>query len=125
MTPKDKIIHRVKVLNLPSKETVQIKKLFNTHGIKKFKKAPQWNYAYITFDSKIAAQETMATLNGIQFKKRTLATEYAQISEEVFRQRFFPPPPPQQQQKQQQQNEKVDNRNFAERLADQVTPLYK
>jgi hypothetical protein len=58
----------------------------------------------------------MATLSGMVFKKRTLATEYAQISELAFRERFSPPPAPQ---------ETFDPRSFAERLADQVTPLYK
>jgi hypothetical protein len=53
MASPDKIIHRVKVLNLPPKDTVPIKKLFNAHGILKYKKAPQWNYAYINFDVRI------------------------------------------------------------------------
>lgn len=27
-----------------------VKKLFGNYGVTKYKKAPQWNYAYINFD---------------------------------------------------------------------------
>ncbi|ORZ05454.1 S-adenosyl-L-methionine-dependent methyltransferase [Absidia repens] len=125
---EEKIVHRVKVQNLPIKETPQVKRFLNSHGILKYKKAPQWTYAYINFESEQAAKEAMTTLNGVSFKKRILSTEYTPISEEIFRQRFRPQPkrpevsslpnttPP---------LSASDNKTFAEQLADQVTPLYK
>lgn len=70
------------------------------------------------------AKEAMQKLEGIEFKKKTLSTEYSTINKEVYRARF-------------QAKEKAslsmtaaaaadnDTRSPAERLADQVTPLYK
>lgn len=46
----EKIIHRVKVLNLPMHEVANVKKLFTSLGLKRHKKAPAWDYAFLTFD---------------------------------------------------------------------------
>lgn len=43
-------LHRVKVLNLPSHESAAIKKFFRNQGIERYKKAPNWRYAYLTFE---------------------------------------------------------------------------
>jgi tRNA (uracil-5-)-methyltransferase len=64
----------------------------------------------------------MAKLQGVEFKKRMLSTEYSKVSEKTFRERF-------ETKKKQQQTEalssELDTRTPAEKLADQVTPLYK
>lgn len=64
----------------------------------------------------------MQKLEGIEFKKKTLATEYSTINKEVYRARF--------QAKENASSMTAaaadnDTRSPAERLADQVTPLYK
>jgi hypothetical protein len=46
----NKIIHRVKIVNLPSREMGTVKKLLQTYDLHKFKKAPKWDYAYMNFE---------------------------------------------------------------------------
>ena len=58
----------------------------------------------------------MKKLEGVEFKKKSLTTEYTVVAKDVFRERF---------QAQQPVEEEEDPRSFAERLADQVTPLHK
>jgi tRNA (uracil-5-)-methyltransferase len=63
----------------------------------------------------------MTKLQGVEFKKRILSTEYSKISEKTFRERF-------EVKKKKQIKElssELDTRTPAEKLADQVTPLYK
>jgi tRNA (uracil-5-)-methyltransferase len=47
-----KFIHRVKIVNLPSREMGTVKKLLQTYDLHKFKKAPKWDYAYMSFEVK-------------------------------------------------------------------------
>lgn len=47
---EDSIIHRVKILNLPTHEMGSIKKLFQGLDLNKYKKAPKWDYAYMHFE---------------------------------------------------------------------------
>lgn len=44
---KNEFIHRVKILNLPPHEINSTKRLLQSHGIYKFKKAPKWEYAFL------------------------------------------------------------------------------
>ncbi|KAI7884838.1 S-adenosyl-L-methionine-dependent methyltransferase [Lichtheimia hyalospora FSU 10163] len=117
------VLHRVKVLNLPSHESAAIKKFFRNQGIERYKKAPNWRYAYLTFEADGPAKEAMQKLEGVVFKKKTLTTEYSTINKEVYRERF--------QAKNSKENASTtmpadnDTRSPAERLADQVTPLHK
>ncbi|CAO3628250.1 unnamed protein product [Cunninghamella blakesleeana] len=125
------IIHRVKVQNLPTKEMASIKKLFGNYGVTKYKKAPQWTYAYVNFDTEKGAVDLMNRLNDVTFKKKMIKTEYTQMLESEYRNRF--------QQKNNESIEKkekkkdnendeellLDTRTPSEKLADQVTPLYK
>ncbi|KAI9248559.1 S-adenosyl-L-methionine-dependent methyltransferase [Phascolomyces articulosus] len=112
-------LHRVKVLNLPTHENSAIKKFLQSHGVDRFKKAPKWRYAFVNFESEEAAQELMKKLEGVDFKKKTLTTEYSLVNKEAYRERF--------QSKQKERIEQVENdtRTHAERLADQVTPLHR
>ncbi|KAI8384413.1 S-adenosyl-L-methionine-dependent methyltransferase [Radiomyces spectabilis] len=113
-------LHRVKVTNLPERELAAVKKLFKSMGFSRYKKAPTWDYAYINFDSESEARDAMARLEGLDFKKRLLKTEYVQIAEEDYRKRF-------QGKKNAKPEEEAeeDPRTPAERLADQVTPFHK
>lgn len=61
----------------------------------------------------------MSKLEGIEFKKKTLATEYSKVSEKAFRSRF------EAKKKKNEDIVEIDARTPNERLADQVTPLYK
>ncbi|ORZ01558.1 S-adenosyl-L-methionine-dependent methyltransferase [Syncephalastrum racemosum] len=121
---KDRLLHRVKVLNLPRHENAAIKRLFQSFELGPFKKAPKWEYAFLNFETEGAAQEAMKKLEGVEFKRKTLQTEYMPVSEEEYRQRFqqktSTPAVMDEQQKQQEQ----DTRSPAQRLADQVTPLH-
>ncbi|KAG1505197.1 hypothetical protein G6F46_010512 [Rhizopus delemar] len=117
---KEAFIYRVKVLNLPKHEMSSIKKLFDTLDLHKFKKAPKWDYAYLNFETEEAAKAAMMKIDGREFKKRVLVTEYTKVSEESFRTRFET-----KKKKESEQEEKEDLRTPAEMLADQVTPLYK
>ncbi len=67
-----------------------------------------------------AAKAAMMKIDGREFKKRVLVTEYTKVSEEAFRARFET-----KKKKESEQEEKEDLRTPAEMLADQVTPLYK
>ncbi|CAO3646053.1 unnamed protein product [Cunninghamella echinulata] len=123
----ESIIHRVKVQNLPTKEMASVKKLFTNYGVTKYKKAPQWNYAYVNFDTEKGALDLINKINGVKFKKNILNTEYTQILESEYRNRF------QQKNKisiekkceERKEEELLDTRTPSEKLADQVTPLYK
>ncbi|KAL0081403.1 S-adenosyl-L-methionine-dependent methyltransferase [Phycomyces blakesleeanus] len=112
-------IHRVKVLNLPTKDMNSVSTLFKSLGVKQFKKSPRWDYAYINFKTEEAAREAMQKLEGTQLRKNTIATEYSSISEEAFNKRH------EDKRKEASEILSNDSRTPAEKLADQVTPLYK
>ncbi|KAI8072475.1 S-adenosyl-L-methionine-dependent methyltransferase [Gongronella butleri] len=122
------VLHRVKVVNLPTRESAAIKKFFQAHEITKFKKAPQWNYAYLTFASEEEATAAMRKLNGQLLKKYTIGTEYSQIKEDEFRNRFQARAKAVADSASDSSSvssvEEQDNRTPAERLLDQVTPLH-
>lgn len=120
---EDRLLHRVKVLNLPRHENAAIKRLFQSYELGPFKKAPKWEYAFVNFESEAAAREAMKKLEGVEFKRKTLQAEYMPVSEDAYRKRF--------QQKttasaaaDEQQPRQDDTRSPAQRLADQVTPLH-
>ncbi|KAI8352892.1 S-adenosyl-L-methionine-dependent methyltransferase, partial [Blakeslea trispora] len=99
----EEVIHRVKILNLPPHEMGSVKKLLQRLDLhQRYKKAPKWDYAYLNFE-------------------RLLTTEYIKVDQKAFRARF--------EAKSKAQEAKavaeMDTRLPAERLADQVTPLYK
>jgi tRNA (uracil-5-)-methyltransferase len=62
----------------------------------------------------------MSKLNGVTFKKKVLSTEYSKVSEQVFRTRFEA-----KKKAIEDISKELDPRTPAEKLADQVTPLYK
>ena len=62
----------------------------------------------------------MLKLNGVTFKKRVLSTEYNKVSDQIHRTRFEA-----KKKALEELPKEVDPRTPAERLADQVTPLYK
>ncbi|KAG0168509.1 tRNA methyltransferase 2, partial [Apophysomyces sp. BC1034] len=117
---EDQVIHRVKVLNLPNQEVAVVKKLFKSFGWTRFKKAPKWDYAFITCDTEEEAREVIKKLDNYEFKKRVLKAEYFGVSKKAHSERF------QKKKDGEQQGEEVeDPRTPAERLADQVTPFHK
>ncbi|KAI9310932.1 S-adenosyl-L-methionine-dependent methyltransferase [Dichotomocladium elegans] len=101
------LLHRVKVMNLPMHESASIKKFFQTLGVERFRKAPNWKYAFLTFE-------------------KTLSTEYSTVSKEIYRARF-------QEKKSSGGGPETlgdkcfseDTRSPSEQLADQVTPMHK
>ncbi|CAO3695142.1 unnamed protein product [Rhizopus stolonifer] len=119
MSSPEVYIHRVKVLNLPKHEMGTIKKFFDTLDLHRFKKAPKWDYAYFNFETEEAARLAMTKLEGKEFKKHVLATEYAKISQATFRSRF------EAKKDNETKTKDIETRSPAEMLADQVTPLYK
>ncbi|OBZ86355.1 tRNA (uracil-5-)-methyltransferase A [Choanephora cucurbitarum] len=122
VVPSEHVIHRVKILNLPPHEMGSIKKLLQRLDLnQRYKKAPKWDYAYLNFETEEAAKAAIDKLKGVEFKKRLLTTEYIKVDQKVLHARF--------EAKKKVQEEKAiveaDTRLPAERLADQVTPLYK
>lgn len=61
----------------------------------------------------------MTKLEGKEFKKHVLTTEYAKISQATFRSRF------EAKKDIETKTKDIETRSPAEMLADQVTPLYK
>ncbi|RCI05929.1 tRNA methyltransferase 2, partial [Rhizopus stolonifer] len=115
-TTSESYIHRVKILNLPAHELGPIKKFLQQLDLHhRFKKAPKWDYAYLHCESEAAARAAIAKLDGIHYKKRALSTEYSKVDEMAFRSRF---------ESKKKQDVEPETRTPAERLADQVTPLY-
>lgn len=47
-TEGQQIVHRVKVTNLPDKDLSLIKNYLKNLGYNRFKKAPKWNFGFIT-----------------------------------------------------------------------------
>ncbi|KAF7724754.1 tRNA methyltransferase 2 [Apophysomyces ossiformis] len=119
---EDQVIHRVKVNNLPGREVAVVKKLFQSMGLSRFKKAPKWDYAYITCDTEEEAQEVIKKLDGYEFKKRVLKAEYVSVTRQEHSERFQRND---KKAKGEQAEEEEDTRPPAERLADQVTPFHK
>ncbi|KAJ3320989.1 tRNA methyltransferase 2 [Boothiomyces sp. JEL0866] len=87
-------------------------KILETHKVKytKIKIAPKWTYAVISFENNGDYNVAKSKLDGVEFKGKKLFTK-----ENVVQQREAPPP-----------KEFVDDgRTPEERIADQVTPLWK
>lgn len=49
----EKIVHRIKVSNLPERDISLVKKYFKGLGFNRFSKGPMWSYALITLDVNI------------------------------------------------------------------------
>ncbi|KAI9485396.1 MAG: S-adenosyl-L-methionine-dependent methyltransferase [Benjaminiella poitrasii] len=98
----NKLVHRVKISNLPTHELASIRKLLQSFDIYKYKKAPQWDYAYLNFE-------------------KVLSAEYSKIHEKsLFRRHNIT------ESKEQKELPKIeDTRTPAEKLADQVTCLHR
>ncbi|KAI8370452.1 S-adenosyl-L-methionine-dependent methyltransferase [Radiomyces spectabilis] len=97
----DAAIHRVKIFNLPSKDNSAVKRLFESLGIKRLRKSPQWDYGFLNFQNE------------------TLKTKYIKISQEEIDKQF------EAKKKAVTEELQQDHRTPAEQLADQVTPLAK
>lgn len=59
----------------------------------------------------------MSKLQGVEFKKQIISTEYKQVSEQAFKVKF--------EAKKKSSVDVNDTRTPTERIADQVTPLHK
>lgn len=67
----------------------------------------------------------MQKLEGVEFKKRALTTEYSTINKEVYRARFQAKTAKENASSSSTTAADNDTRSPAERLADQVTPLHR
>ncbi|KAI8991517.1 S-adenosyl-L-methionine-dependent methyltransferase [Mycotypha africana] len=125
--PKVNLVHRVKVFHLPEREVGPVRKYFQKLGYNRVKKAPQWNFCYITVDSEEEARKCLEVVKSCVFKKKQLTAEYVVESEQSHRERF------QRQENKKKgkkdndtpQGDENDTRTPAEKLADQVTPLWR
>lgn len=50
---KADVIHRIRVTNLPRSDMPTLKKFFKNQGYTRFKKAPKWDYCFLTVDVRI------------------------------------------------------------------------
>lgn len=72
---KNEFIHRVKILNLPPHEINSTKRLLQSHGIYKFKKAPKWEYAFLNCevsDMNRSIMKLSNSINNILFRQKKL-----------------------------------------------------
>ncbi|KAI8085810.1 S-adenosyl-L-methionine-dependent methyltransferase [Gilbertella persicaria] len=124
-TKKQKLdlIHRVKVTNLPERELASIKKFIKERGYNRIKKAPEWNYAFITVNSEAEALQCVEIFNQAEFKHRKLKGEYIVQTEQEHRDRFQKPK--KKKNRNQPEFDENDTRTPAEKLADQVTPFWR
>ncbi|ORE02819.1 S-adenosyl-L-methionine-dependent methyltransferase [Rhizopus microsporus var. microsporus] len=113
----DNVLHRVRVSNLPQIDYASLKKFLKAQGYTRLKKAPKWNYCFITVNNEEEAMECVKKLDRHTFKKNELKAEYDPTSEVEYRERFS--------KKKKQQADPNDTRTSAEKLADQVTPFWR
>ncbi|KAI9021515.1 S-adenosyl-L-methionine-dependent methyltransferase [Phycomyces nitens] len=119
--PEPTYIYRVKVTNLPVRDSSTTKKFFQKLGYSRFKKAPEWDYAFITFTTKEEAENAEKQLNGLKLKRDIIGAEVVVTTEDSYRKRFMS----KAAEKKQQEENANDTRTPSEKLADQVTPLHK
>ncbi|ORX47174.1 S-adenosyl-L-methionine-dependent methyltransferase [Hesseltinella vesiculosa] len=118
---ESKLLHQVRVDNLPMSDIKEIKQFLKDKGFQSISKAPKWRYAMCTFESEAEAQQAMDNLKDVQYKGKLLTTKSFTQSEESYRDRFN------KKKKNNKKNEPApedDTRTPAERLAFQVTPLF-
>ncbi|KAI9281095.1 S-adenosyl-L-methionine-dependent methyltransferase [Sporodiniella umbellata] len=111
------VIHRVKVTNLPQAEMSQLKKFFKNEGYTRFKKAPKWSYCFLTVDTEEEALSCVKNLHGKMIKKNVLTAAYDPADQQEHRERFI--------KGKKSEPDPEDTRTSAEKLADQVTPLWR
>ncbi|RUP50139.1 hypothetical protein BC936DRAFT_140227 [Jimgerdemannia flammicorona] len=116
------IVWRLRVGNLPKyMEPKGLKKILVKMDIEeaKVKKAPKWNYGFLTFKSKATLEDAQKKLDGFKVRDNTLSIENCNTTEDAHRFRF--------DNRAAQVREKIpiDARAAAEKLAEQVTPYYK
>lgn len=119
--------HRIKVTNLPVRELPAVKKYFKKLGYNRIKKAPEWDFGFITVDSEEEAQKCLEVVNNSTFKNRQLAGEYITETVQEHRDKFMNGNRGGKKGKRNQPmvDDKDDTRTPAEKLADQVTPLWR
>jgi RNA recognition motif. (a.k.a. RRM, RBD, or RNP domain) len=116
----EEIIFKLRVGNLGKFiQTTQVKKLLSSYDIifKNAKTAPKWDFAIVTFQSRSDLDAAVTALNGKVYKKQTIET--AILKEESIKSRSDA------RQKDMNKRDAEDTRTAAERIADQVTPLWK
>ncbi|KAG1471645.1 hypothetical protein G6F56_002004 [Rhizopus delemar] len=113
---KADVIHRIRVTNLPRSDMPTLKKFFKNQGYTRFKKAPKWDYCFLTVDTEEEAMACVKALDGLNLRKNKLEAKYDPANQSQHRERFNNKKP---------QADPKDTRTSAEKLADQVTPLWR
>ncbi|CAO3671809.1 unnamed protein product [Rhizopus stolonifer] len=93
-----------------------LKKFFKNQGYTRFKKAPKWDYCFLTVDTEEEAMACVKALDGLNLRKNKLEAKYDPANQSQHRERFNNKKP---------QADPKDTRTSAEKLADQVTPLWR
>ncbi|KAI9470893.1 MAG: S-adenosyl-L-methionine-dependent methyltransferase [Benjaminiella poitrasii] len=124
-TKKQKVnmVYRVKVTNLPKTDMSTVRKYFKKLGYTRVKKAPKWDYAFITVDTEEEANECLKTMKESTFKNRTLSGEIIIETEEEHRNKMSGGR--RKGGNRDAIQDEDDTRTPAEKLADQVTPLWR
>ncbi|KAI9313152.1 S-adenosyl-L-methionine-dependent methyltransferase [Dichotomocladium elegans] len=115
--PVEEYTHRIKITSIP-KDAKQLRKHLLEMGYK-MTKAPKWNHGIINASSQKEAEEIAEKLNGYLYKNKPLQATYIREPKPDYTKRK------EKKGKNKHVNDKNDTRTFAERLADQVTPLHK
>ncbi|KAI8092991.1 S-adenosyl-L-methionine-dependent methyltransferase [Halteromyces radiatus] len=119
-----KSLYRVTVSNLPVYEIGGIKKLLNDAGLKRIKKAPEWTYAHCFADTKEEAEAAANQLQNQQYKGKALDIKWEAISPQEHRQAKVTGKK-KNKQKAKMWEDLGPDLDPHERLAYQVTPLFK
>ncbi|CAO3648323.1 unnamed protein product [Mucor hiemalis] len=117
------MVHRVKVTNLPDKDLSVIKNYLKGLGYNCFKKAPKWNFGFITVNSEAEAKEAVHKLSNITYKGAQLNAEYIPETQDQIRNHSSKKG--KGKGKKAFINPEDDTRTPSDMLSDQVTPFWK
>ncbi|KAI7899941.1 S-adenosyl-L-methionine-dependent methyltransferase [Cokeromyces recurvatus] len=117
------MVYRVKVNNLPRAEMEGIRTFFKKMGYVRVSKAPRWTYAFISVDTEQEAQECVKTINECVYKNTPLSAEILIQTEDEFRNRSNT----RTKRRKGSNKDEIENdaRTPAEKLSDQVTPMWR
>ncbi|KAI8912169.1 S-adenosyl-L-methionine-dependent methyltransferase [Powellomyces hirtus] len=115
---------RVRIDNMNSyansKEILKLCKKLEINNVENCKKAPKWEYAFLMFKTEEDRTDAIKKLNGQEYKKKILEVTHANEVQRAGMQGMQG-----RAQRDVAADGKDDGRTPAERLADQITPLWK
>ncbi|KAG2226720.1 hypothetical protein INT45_001067 [Circinella minor] len=122
---EDETRHRIRVSNFNKHDWKKVKKYLLELGCKTMSKSPKWDYGIITASSEEEALDMMKKLENAKFKGKLLKSVHIREAKEDYEKRMEKAHNRKNGGRKAQKQAEEDTRTPAEKLADQVTPLYK